>query len=308
MNSGFQTISDAGYHFISDVNVRDAILKAGRKKIAFVEGRDDRVIFRIIYEKYLIDLAFIDISTQTQNGQAGGCDKVKSFLKQCIENLPTDKRFFGIIDRDLNTDADIETEKSLPCYDNRLFIFTERYTLENYFIDIDILSKFIEGQSINHNKLIPLIQDEVKLTEIVSKIILCMAIIAAANLTIRHFDSTKSFVENTIDCTEDEIKKRISDRLNQHQQGETITASQISEQFASYKKVVNDDGLKFASAKDYFAAQFNRRLKNSYNTDLNLNNYKSELARILKGKLPAEFAKLPDFIFKTRKINNILNT
>jgi hypothetical protein len=295
MNSSFQTISDAKYHFISDVNVRDAILKAGRKKIAFVEGYDDKVIFGIMYEENLIHVAFIDISTQAQNGQAGGCDKVKSFLKQCIENLPTNKCLFGIIDRDLNTDVDIETEKNLPCYDNRLFIFTERYTLENYFIEIDVLSKFIEGQSINHKGLIPLTQDEAKLTEIVREIILCMATIATANFTIRHFDFTQKFVEGTIDCAEDEIKKRISDRLNQ--QSETITISQINERFASYEEeVVKDDGLKFASAKDYFATQFNRRLKKFYGADLQLNNHKSDLARILKNKRPAEFTQLLKFM------------
>lgn len=294
MNSGFQTISDMRYDFISDVNVRDAILKAGRRKIAFVEGYDDKVIFEIIYEENLIRLAFIDISTQTQNGQAGGCDKVKSFLKQCIENLPTDKRFFGIIDRDLNTDADIETEKNLPCYDNRLFIFTERYTLENYFIDVNVLAKFLEGKSIPHRGLRLLIQDVVKLTEIVSDIISCMATIAAANFTIRHFDPTQKFVEGTIDCAEDKIEKRISDRLKQ--QSETIMKSQINQEFNSYKNLVNGDGLKFTSAKDYFATQFNSCLKKSCKVEININNHKSELARILKNKLPTEFTQLLNFM------------
>jgi hypothetical protein len=288
MNSGFQTISDAKYHFISDVDVRDDILDAGTKKIAFVEGYDDKVIFDIIYEENLASLVFIDISIQ--NRRTGGCGKVKSFLKQCVENLPADKRFFGIVDRDLNTDEEIEAEKNLPCYDNRLFIFTERYTLENYFIDIDVLTELLTGQSINHKGLIPLIQDAEKLTEIVNEIILCLASIAVANFTIHHFDSTRSFVERTIGCVEDTIKQRIFQNINHSEE-------QISQTFVCYKNLVRGNGLKFASAKDYFATQFNRRLKESCKVDnIQINNHKSELARILKKRLPAEFKQLHEFI------------
>jgi Protein of unknown function (DUF4435) len=287
MNSNFQTINDTKYHFISDIEVRNAILKAGRKKIAFVEGYDDKVIFDIIYEENLASLAFIDISIQ--NRRTGGCEEVTSVLEKCVLNLPTNKRFFGIVDRDLNTDEEIEAEKNLPCYDNRLFIFTERYTLENYFIDIDVLTEFLTGQSINYKGLIPLMQDVAKLTEIVNEIILCLASIAVANFTIHHFDSTRSFIEKTIDCAEDAIKHRIFQNMNH-------SAEQISQTFDCYKNLVGENGLKFASAKDYFATQFNIHLKNLYKVNIQINNHKSELARILKKRLPAEFKQLHEFI------------
>jgi len=289
MNSSFSTISDTKYHFISNVAIRNVILNAGRKqKIAFVEGCDDKVVFDILYKENRLDFAFIDVSNHKE--QMGGCDKVKSFLKQCVASLPTDKRFFGIIDRDLNTDADIEIEKNLPDYDNRLFIFTERYTLENYFVDIDVLAEFLRGQSINHKSLIRLINDAEKLKQIVSEIILCLANVAAANFTIRHFDNTKQFIERSIECGEIEIKQRIQHLF------QTVEVARVNERFDHFRELVNGDGLKFASAKDYFAAQFNIHLEKLYKVNIQLNNHKSELARILKEKLPFEFKQLREFI------------
>lgn len=289
MNSSFSTISDAKYHFISDVTIRNSILKAGRKKIAFVEGYDDKVIFDILYEEKLLHLAFIDVSNQKD--VSGGCEKVKYFLQQCVANLPTDKRFFGIIDRDLNTDADIEIEKNLPDYNNRLFIFTERYTLENYFVDIDVLTEFLRGQSINHKGLITLINNVEKLTQIVSEIILCLANIAAANFTIQYFDNTKNYIEYSISCVEEKIEQGISHRISGKSE------SLVSTKFNEFKKLVNGEGLKFASAKDYFAPQFRVHLHKLCNVNnIQINNHKSELARILKKKLPFEFEQLYEFI------------
>ncbi|WP_069472409.1 DUF4435 domain-containing protein [Candidatus Marithrix sp. Canyon 246] len=293
------TISDNKYNFI-DQSLRQvfktAVEKAGRKKIIFVEGYDDEVIYSILYEDNLDKLYFIDTSFTTADLKGtGGCEKVKQHLKDFVKHLPKEKRFYGIIDRDLKTDQEVKEEKQQVCYDGRLFIFFEAYTLENYFIDSDILYEFLVGQSISHKKLIPLIKNGKENLEqqIIQAILSCLTYIAAANLTIRYFDPSKSFLEETISCEEENIKNRILQKLNQFQK------DQILSKFLEFKKelIENNEALKFASAKLYFASQFNRKLKKQTQVNIQLNNHKSELARILKEKqLPKDFQDLFDHL------------
>ncbi|MDM8550784.1 hypothetical protein QUF72_11925 [Desulfobacterales bacterium HSG2] len=63
----FHAISDTKFKFI-DVELRNEfqklILKAGRKKIVFVECYDDKAIFDVQYESDLDKLDFIDTSME----------------------------------------------------------------------------------------------------------------------------------------------------------------------------------------------------------------------------------------------------
>jgi hypothetical protein len=218
------TISDDKYNFIGqDLRqvFKKAVEKAGRKKIVFVEGYDDEVIYSILYEDKLNKLSFIDTSFTTEKLNSnlkatGGCEQVKQHLRDFVKHFSKDKRFYGVIDRDLKTDQEVKEEKEQACYDGRLFIFFEAYTLENYFIDSEILSEFLRGQSINHKKLIPFIYKEKEHLEqeIIKPILSCLTSIAAANLTIRAFDPSQSFIEETIYCEEGEIENRILNKLN----------------------------------------------------------------------------------------------
>jgi predicted nucleic acid-binding protein len=293
------TIRDDRYNFI-DKDLRQvfkkAVEKAGRKKIIFVEGYDDEVIYSILYEDKLDKLYFIDTSftTETFNSDikaTGNCEQVKQHLRDFVKHLPKEKRFYGVIDRDLKTDQEVKEEKQQTCYDGRLFIFFEAYTLENYFIDSEILSEFLTGQSINHKRLIPLIKNgkEYLENEIIKPILSCLIDIAAANLTIRYFDPSQKFIEETISCEEQKIENRIVNKLNK------IEKEYILSKFSEFKKdlIEKNEALKFASAKLYFASQFNRKLKKQTKVNIQLNNHKSELARILKGKeLPKDFQDL----------------
>ena len=194
-------VNDERYHFIHDTKrqvFRTAIEKAGRKNIVFVEGYDDKVIYGILYEEYLKEkLCFIDISFEAEKvvdaefQSTGGCEKVKQHLRDFVQYLPAEKRFYGVIDRDLKTDEIVKAERKKADYDGRLFIFFERYTLENYFLEPDILFKFLEGQSIKHKKLIPLLETGIEnfKKEVINPILTCLASIAAANLTIRHIEN-----------------------------------------------------------------------------------------------------------------------
>jgi hypothetical protein len=206
-SSSYQVIGDAKYHFLSEAEgfraaMHFAIVKAARRKVIFVEGYDDKTVFEILYQEHLSELYFIDVSLEEAkithpkvkvkvmdecNKGLGACDQVKSLLSCFVKFLPQEKRFYGVIDRDLKTDQEVEADRNEACYDGKLFIFQERYTLENYFIRLDVLKTFIHGQSINHHKLIPLVDDDAQLREIIDDIISCLAEIAAANLTISIF-------------------------------------------------------------------------------------------------------------------------
>ncbi len=302
MSPMFHAISDARFDFI-EVELRNElrtlIMKAGRKKVVFVEGYDDKIIFDIVYKGCLGRLHFIDTSMeQAKRGGScetitGGCETVKNLLKKFVSHLPNEKHFYGVIDRDLNLDEEIESEKSLPCYDGRLFIFFERYTLENYFIETDILCDFLHDKSMDIKRLIPLLSDEGEFSKYIAgtvdEISDCLTRIGAANLTIRSFDDEKKFLERTINCAE--IEERLLNRLNDFPENDVICQFNCFETFIRQ----NNGTQKFASGKEYFSYQFNQHLK-SKRVDIQLNNHKSELAKILKEYLSDDFRHLLSFI------------
>jgi hypothetical protein len=305
MNLQFNTtISDAKFSFITEVALRNAIVKAGRKNIVFVEGYDDKVIFEILYAEYLDKLSFIEVSLEEakrlnphQNLHVVlGWNGVKQCLTACIKNLPTEKRFYGVIDRDLKTDQQVKAEKEKPCYEGRLFIFWERYTLENYFIEINILQEFLKGQSIKHKKLIPIINERDKFEkEIFQPVLVCLKYLAVANLTLHFFDNTQCFLEDNAPCDKAVIIRKLIDKLKVIEQGV------VKSQFQYYEQNVNSvsEVHKFASAKKYFAYHFNKKLKENTDVNIQLNNHKSELARILKNQvLPKDFRDLLSLILQ----------
>lgn len=303
--STHDTIHGGKYNFIDNVVLRDLIREAGRKKsIIFVEGYDDEVIYGILYEEYLEKLCFIDISFEAEKAVdselkfTGGCEQVKQHLRDFVQHLSTERRFYGVIDRDLKTDEEVQAEREKPCYDGKLFIFFERYTLENYFVDPNILFDFLKGQSIKHKQLIPLIKNgkENLTKEVIAPILTCLIDIAAANLTIRFFDSSKKFLEDTVSCEEGEIRNRIVQQIKQFQKEDDI-----SSKFSVFQKglIKQNKPLKFASAKGYFFYQFYLKLKELTDNKVRIakvDNYKSELARILKRELPHEFYDLLNLI------------
>jgi hypothetical protein len=243
MNLPFNTrISDAKFSFISEVALRSAIVKAGRKNIVFVEGYDDKVIFEILYAEHLDKLSFIEVSLEEakrlnyhQNFQVVvGWNGVKQCLAACIKNLPNEKRFYGVIDRDLKTDQQIKAEKEKPCYQGRLFIFWERYTLENYFIDINILLEFLKGQSIRYKKLIPVINERQKFDqEIFQPVLVCFKYLAIANLTLHFFDHSQSFFQDNTPCDKALIIRQLIDKLKM------IEQEVVKSQFQDYEQKVN---------------------------------------------------------------------
>lgn len=293
-----QVISDRRFDFIEDRKLRNelrkSLLKAGRKKILLVEGYEDKIIFEIVYKDCLDKLAFIDTSMKASKQRfPGGCETVKNLLRKFVSHLPNEKRFYGIIDRDLKFDEEIEFEREQECYDHRLFIFFERYTLENYFIDTDILCEFLHAKSVDNQRLINCSNDSdelrKKIAGIVRIIFTCLTKIAAANLTIRSFDDEISFLEGTIKCNN--IEQRLLNKLNE------FPEKDIRYQFNCFESFITQSNSthKFVSAKVYFSYQFNQHLKKE-NVDIQLNNHKSELSRILKDHLPDDFKELLNFI------------
>ena len=277
-----KTISGDKYSFIIESGLRNRIRKANRKNnIVFVEGYDDEVIYNIVYEKEeLCNILFIDVSLA--NKKTGGCEEVKRLLTGCVQKLPNQKCFYGVIDRDLKTDQEVKEETLKPEYDGRLFIFFERYTLENYFIETRILYNFLKGQSIHYTKLKDYLDkgEEIFEIELINPILTDLASIAAANLTIRFFDFSEKFLEDTVSCKEGTIETRVVQRLNQT----SISEEEILSKFSDFKqkRIEKKDTQKFASAKTYFSCQFNRRLKKQAKVNIQLNNQKYELASILK--------------------------
>ncbi len=305
MNLQFQnTVGDDKYNFIHE-DLRQAfkksVEKAGRKNIIFVEGYDDEVIYGILYQENLEKLCFLDVSFEAEKAansefkSTGNSEKVKKCLQAFVEHFPETKRFYGVIDRDLKTDEKVIAERERPCYDGKLFIFFERYTLENYFVETDVLFEFLSGQSINHKKLIPILTNgtEKLETEVIAPILTCLVDIAAANLTIRSFDYYQKFLENTVSCKEREIDTRIVQSLDQFQTEDVLS------KFSEFKQelVEKNEPLKYASAKGYFSYQFNQRLEKQVKVNIQINNHKSELAHILKKRgLSQDFQDLLAFI------------
>jgi hypothetical protein len=284
----FQTINDRQYDFVEEFKLRNEILKSGRKKIVFVEGYDDKIIFQIIFDEHLEHISFIDVSLA--KSITGGCQIVEGLLENFVSNRPEDKRFYGVVDRDLRMDEEIELKISQPCYDKRLFIFTERYTIENYYITVEILHEFIKGLSLNHRKLISLAENKNEFEQKILKPVESILVdIAAANLTIRYFDKTKSFLKYSVPS--DQIENHIFQEL-----GSNHDKYSVIEKLIDYKNFIllsENNTHKFASAKLYISYNFNKKINDHCSVSIQINNHKSELARILKGKgLPDDFIKL----------------
>ncbi len=305
----YQIINDQRYSFVSEVALINEILLAGRKRVVFVEGYDDKRIFDIIYAEYLSNnaLYFIDISLEVAKkissdtvDALGGCESVKNTLKAFVQHLPNEKRFFGVIDRYLKTDTEIQEEASKPFYNGRLFIFLTRYTIENYFIEAGVLRELIKDISVSNKKLITLNLSKIE-EDIIQPILNCMAIIAAANLTIRYFDNSVSFLESTIICSD--IQSRLLQKLSSY------TTELVLDKFSesrTYTSGSNDITHKFASAKTYFSCQFNLNIEKSCGANLQINNHKASLARISKEiGIPKEFNKLLLFIMGKLELNLI---
>ncbi|MFK5970805.1 MAG: DUF4435 domain-containing protein [Candidatus Marithrix sp.] len=286
----------AKYDFIVESELRHNLRYAGRKNIVFVEGDDDEMIYNTVYKKEdLYNIVFVDVSLAAK--KTGGCKEVKDILIACVEKFPNEKRFYGVIDRDLKTDQEVKTEMEESCYDSRLFIFFERYTLENYFIEIEVLYEFLRGQSSRYKRLKPLLEKgkENFEKEVIASILTCLASIAAANLSIRNFNPSENFLElrDTIPCEEDVIRKAIVQKLEQPE----ISEEHVSSKFLEFKNniIEKKEAQKFASAKKYLDHQFEYMLKKIVGTkvSINLNHHKSELARILKEQgLPKDFNDL----------------
>ena len=306
MATNFQIINDNKYRFIPP-DLRNIILKSGRKRIIFVEGYDDKIIFEILYKESLSEISFIDTSMKgiqcddaSDFNIKGGCEGVKNLLKEFVNRLNNDRRFYGVIDRDLREDEDIQLELNKPCYDSRLFIFFDRYTLENYFIETNILAKFLHGQSINHNKLVLIIHDDVELERqigrIIEEILANLIKVGAANLTIRCFDVNAKFLEDNI--SPEQVEERVKNRLKAIiENGKS--EMDIESKFSDFQRSIiqNNSVHKFASGKKYFSYQFNQILQKTMGVSIQLNNHKQELARILKEfELPHDFERLLRFL------------
>ncbi len=289
MVNDFKLSSDEKYSFLP-ASLRNDIMNAGTRKSIFVEGYDDQAIFNILYgEEYF---KFI---------RTGDCEEVKRSVEQCVIHLKDDKRFYGVIDRDLRMDEDVEKERNNLCYEGRLFIFFERYTLENYFIEPAVLAEFLCGKSAQYTDLRKLISDIYDresliayVTSILNQIFQCLEKIGAANLTIRYFDKSKGFLESTISC--DEVKDRIKHRLK----NSSISERTIEMKFDFFLQFIKNSNSvqKFASAKAYFFILFSKKIEEITGVNnIKLNNHKSELARILKDLgLSGELMDLLNFI------------
>ncbi|MBF0379115.1 MAG: DUF4435 domain-containing protein [Desulfamplus sp.] len=301
MNSTFHIVSDTKFDFIEVEELRNeirkSVMKAGRRKIVFVEGYDDKIIFEIVYKEHLDRLYFIDTSMKSSGkSHSGGCEAVKNLLKKFVSHLPNEKRFYGVIDRDLKLDQEIESERNQIYYDQRLFIFFERYTLENYFIEINIICDFLHDKSMDNKRLMYFFSDDnnfrQNITNIVDEILDCLIKIGAANLTIRYFDDQASFLEETIKFND--IEQRLLSRLSSFPKDDVISKYNSFESFIRQ----SNSTQKFASGKVYFSYQFNQHLKEKHDVDIQLNNHKSDLSKILKNYFPDEFKYLLEFMDK----------
>lgn len=304
----YSVINDEKYSFISS-KLKTEVLLAGRRKIIFVESYDDKRIFEIFYSEYSGKLYFIEppsqeVQQENKLGYEGmlGCEGVKKILQLFVEKIANEKRFFGVIDRDLNTDEEIANELSKPCYDGRLYIFCTRYTIENYLVESQFLLELLKDKKINIG-LDTLEQD------IIKPILENMFFIALASLTIRFFNEQinkpKPLFESSIDrsCLEQRLVQKFKDDELQ----EDIILKKFNEFMSQAPNNRHDFAHKFASAKVYFDYQFNQKIKQycrenlnqKRNKSLKIEDHKFSLARIAKEKgYSSEFKELLDFIIE----------
>ena len=281
-----RVIRDDKFDFLEDAalrkELRRLIMKAGRRRVLFVEGYDDKIIFEILYKEYLEELYFVDTSMKVlSENYPGGCEAVKSLLQQFVAHLPNERRFFGVIDRDLRFDKEVEIERSLPAYDRRLFIFFERYTLENYFVEVEVLCDFLHDKSIGIAGLKSFVSDDnfrKNVAALMDEVLDCLTKIGAANLAIKDFNPGVTFLEKSIDC--ESLERRVLDKLKH------FSSADVRSALSRFESMIREDKSvqKFASAKLYFSYQFNRQMKKK-NVDIQFNRHKSELAKILKDYL-----------------------
>lgn len=129
-NNYFEPITTGKYSFIEDTNVRSEMRESGKRKVFFVEGIYDKLVFNIVFEGKAY--CFIPI---------GNCRQVRDYVEKCFKNLSKESKFYGIVDRDFFDDEERIKNMKLSIYGNRLWIH-EKNTLENYFIEEDILSNY----------------------------------------------------------------------------------------------------------------------------------------------------------------------
>ena len=134
----FEKIQGGDFSFIKDDKIKNAIDNAGKRIIVFVEGYDDKIIFEIFFYEYNNKVTFIDVN---------GCGKVEKYVEDCVRELKKEEVYFGIIDRDFRADNEIEQKTADSKYNNKLFIFKERYTIENYLIEDNILLNFLKRKN-----------------------------------------------------------------------------------------------------------------------------------------------------------------
>jgi len=295
----FIPIRGGKYCFIDNQGIRNSIDEAGRKIVVFVEGYDDWVIYRILYEGELNRIDFIDVSVQ---GEAtGGADTVKEYIEKMVFYLKSEERYFGITDRDYRTDDELQDEIDDPKYNNKLFIFSECYTLENYFIDSKILYDFLRDKSISNKKLIPII-DINKIENIINIVCKELIVISAANWTLKFF--RKEFLSRNTPCDENIVTKNILHSLS-ISPNMTEASKNVLYRYEYFKWfILNriDDLQKYLHGK-YFLFHFNKAIKeetertSKKRVNVDIDNAKAHLARILKNNdLPDDFKKFEGLV------------
>ncbi|QTA82210.1 DUF4435 [Desulfonema limicola] len=297
MTINFTSISGGKFSFIDNQDIRHAIDMAGRKKIVFLEGYDDQVIFEILFSEKLNQVAFIDTSIVGRS--SGGCEKVKKYLENIYIYL-SENRFFGIIDRDFKTDNEVNTEVNDPKYNNKLYIFRERYTLENYFIEGHILLGYIKGKSMKNKRLYTILT--INIINIINNIMENLITISAGNRTL--LDYRKAFLDRNTPCDEKIVIKKILSNLDIKKfQVERRTA--VIRWYKYYRNNIQNDRShihKYISGK-YFFYHFNNTIKELTNQttgkqiNIDIDNAKDNLAHRLKdGGLPTEFHNVISFL------------
>lgn len=283
MSEAFRTVRGNRYHFIEDSELRDRIDEAGRRNIIFVEGYDDEIIYNILYSERLSEAVFVDVSSA--NYSEGGCKKVKKLIKDVIEQLNDDNRFYAIIDRDFLTDEERLEEMEKEEFQGNLYIFSERYTLENYFIEPGVLSTFLTEMSIG-NKNWQTLAGEGKMTEIIGDTLSSLTTISAANILLKN--NRKKYLDISKPCDKNIVLGNLLSALSDSQ---SMTTEQITEEYNSLLRNLEAEDTKlqkYINGK-YFFHHFNKKVKEELEASIGKQGSnvfskisKPYLARILK--------------------------
>ena len=261
-------ISGGLYHFIDNKKVIDSIREAGRKTIVFVEGKYDKKIFELVYEKYTDKIEFII---------ALNCRKVKEYLEGCVQNIK-EERYFGIIDRDFRTDKERENEMQEDKYKDKLYILT-RYAIENYLIESEVLLKFL-------NEVISI--ETIK--GIIHNIFKSLINVMAGNWLLLDLDFGKTFLlDENIPTDKEIILKKLNKKIKEKIEDDEISEETIKEKYEKYHSIISkmqdnvDELQKYINGKHFFH-HFRRKIKNTWNKTLSFEDLflKLYLTRILK--------------------------